>query len=109
MDEEKIKIIKEFYKLLLGEKKEKPEDFYTDNLERFLNNQDFDTIKFIQAVMYIGRDKILETDSDPKIILENELDRLEFTKDKSIEIGQILQKCPLDIYLKKGFKILGID
>ena len=105
---------------------------------RFLNEQDMQTIRTIQTVMYIGRDYMPETEDeayermerrfeDPENSDQYEPAKLESDnpeklfldvlaassgvsewKDKSIEIDQIDQKMPLDSYLERAFIILGI-
>ena len=99
-------ILKQVYDL---SKECKPGDV-NSKLFDFLNDQDFDTVKVVQAVMYIGRDSSgLESSLSPEEILEGQLNSLSFGKDIEIEIDQICQKTPLTNYLERAFKILKIQ
>ena len=79
----------------------------TKELLLYLNSLDFDTIKELQILMYMGRDEA-----------NNKLDGItifnqyyeEFEKrwnTKEIEINQIMEKMPLAGYLKNGKQIVG--
>lgn len=76
-----------------------------------LNNLDFESVKIIQTIMYIGRDHDYnKTDSYETryVKYRNSLD-INGWNDKEIEVSQMVQKVPLDRYLKDGFDILGIN
>jgi len=78
-------------------------------LYEYLNSLQYDAIKVIKVVMYIGRGDFLGEDSTSSF---NEA--WEFFEDqgwnenKHVEALQIFEKGPLAEYLRKGFKILGI-
>lgn len=79
-------------------------------LEDYLESLDFETIKIIQTIMYLGRDK--EYDELPRPELRYKKLREYFGKSgwstKEIEINQMVSKMPFSKYLKDGFEILGI-
>ena len=108
----------------------------TSGLLEFLSEQDMETVKVIQTVMYIGREYTPETEEEYIIRTEKNLENPEIEidppqlrakdpekvlqewladssgvsewKDKYIEIDQIYQKMPLDEYLERAFLILDI-
>lgn len=88
------------------------EDFYygvSKELENFLMALDFETVKIIQVIMYLGRDK----DYDEKLPVEEIYKQVRAGFDgswaeKYIEVNQMVEKFPLDKYLANGFKILKI-
>lgn len=77
----------------------------------FLNNLDFESVKIIQTIMYIGRDHDYnKTDSyETRYAKYRKSLDIDGWNDKEIEVSQIVQKVPLDRYLKDGFDILGIN
>ncbi len=77
----------------------------------FLNNLDFESVKIIQTIMYIGRDNDYNKTDSYEIRYEKYRKSLDINgwNDKEIEVSQIVQKLPLDKYLKSGFDILGIN
>lgn len=82
-----------------------------DKLIKYLNELDFETIKMIQTVMYLGRDNEysdLSNGEQRYLKLREDFDKKGW-KTKDIEISQIKQKVPLDKYLKKGLSILGVE
>lgn len=106
-------------------------------LLQYLLAQDMESVKFIQTVMYIGRDYRYESEDeynirmelnyeDPDNLIEAPLLRsrgpekllsdwlanssgVSEWKDKYVEVGQIYQKVPLDQYLDRAFMILGLS
>lgn len=79
-------------------------------LDSYLNTLDFEDVKMIQTIMYLGRDKDYNRSSMPEeIYRENReyMDNLGWTE-KYIEVNQIVEKLPLDKYLENGLKILNI-
>lgn len=85
-------------------------------LEEFLLQQNMDSIKVIQTVMYVGRDQSNdELEENPELTPERIYDRKSKELDKSgwnskgIEIRHICEKAPLANYLKRGIKILKIN
>lgn len=93
-------------RILSGEKSE---------LESFLVAQDFESVKVVQTVMYVGRnvsnDELQNNPNlSPEIIYVNErkgLDELGWNK-KEIEVHQICEKGQLDRYIKRGMEILKV-
>lgn len=80
-------------------------------LEAYLSSLDFETIKVIQTIMYLGRDKDYKNIVNPEERYKRERESLDQGKgwaSKEIEIDQIVGKVPLDKYLSDGFKILEI-
>ena len=80
-------------------------------LFNFLNSLDFERVKIIQTIMYIGRDHDYDKTDSYEARYEDYRKSLDSNgwNDKEIEVSQIVQKVPLDIYLKDGFDILGIN
>lgn len=80
-------------------------------LDEYLKSLDFETIKTLQTLMYLGRDKPY------KDLVNGEARYLEYRKyfdkrgwgDKDLVSRQIAGKIPLDKYLFEGFKIIGIS
>lgn len=84
---------------------------YEDELEAYLHTLDFETIKVVQTIMYLGRDKDYKeiTNGEERYKKEREsLNKNKGWKTIDIEIDQIAEKMPLDKYLKEGFEIIGI-
>ncbi|HDR4865722.1 TPA: DUF3775 domain-containing protein [Bacillus cereus] len=79
-------------------------------LESYLKELDFDTVKNIQTIMYLGRDKDYDVSDTPEEIYSKE--RAYFDSQgwnsMSIEINQMVEKMPLDRYLEDGLEILQI-
>lgn len=81
-----------------------------DELINFLNSLDFEQIKVIQSIMYLGRDRDYKEDESYQKrydSMRKYFDDMGWN-DKKIEIGTIVEKLPLDMYLENGFKILNI-
>lgn len=80
-------------------------------LFNFLNSLDFESVKIIQTIMYIGRDHDYDKTDSYEARYEDYRKSLDSNgwNNKEIEVSQIVQKVPLDIYLKDGFDILGIN
>ncbi len=76
-----------------------------------LNGLDFESIKIIQTIMYIGRDHDYDRNDSYETRYKKYRESLDFRgwNEKEIEVDQIVQKVPLDNYLKDGFEILGIN
>ena len=80
-------------------------------LERYVNQLSFDEIKFIQIIMYLGRET---TDEDRLKYSNKELfeSQQRYLEKKSwsireLEADHIVAKMPLDEYLEKGLGIAG--
>lgn len=79
-------------------------------LRDFLDSLDFETVKTIQCIMYLGRDRDYDHGDAPNEILKKQrayFDAVGWT-DKEIEINQIVEKAPLYRYLSRGFEILQV-
>lgn len=80
-------------------------------LKGYLLKQDFETVKIISTIMYLGRDRDYDKNDSPEVIYRKE--REFFDKDgwndKEIEVYQVIDKGPLDIYLLNGLKILNVN
>jgi len=81
-------------------------------LESYLNTLEYDVIKDLLTLMYLGRDYLNADDDDlpknakktfQKMRLESNL----FTS-KSVDINQMLEKSPLGQYLSKGADLLNL-
>ncbi|MFB8331281.1 DUF3775 domain-containing protein [Bacillus wiedmannii] len=100
------KVIHEFSKSPEGQELDKKEEL----LESYLKELDFDTVKNIQTIMYLGRDRDYDTLDTPEEIYRKE--RAYFDSQgwntMSIEINQMVEKMPLDRYLESGLEILQI-
>lgn len=79
-------------------------------LDDYLNSLDFEDVKMIQTIMYLGRDKGYTTNNSSEETYRKNREYMDNVgwNDKGIEVEQIIQKLPLDEYLEEGFKILGI-
>ncbi|SCM88432.1 DUF3775 domain-containing protein [Bacillus mycoides] len=80
-------------------------------LNDYLNQLDFEVVKTIQVIMYLGRNRDYDEQDLPEEIYRKQ--RESFDKhigwnEKRIEINQITQKVPLDQYLENGLNILGV-
>lgn len=77
------------------------------DLYDFLNALDFEIVKTIQTVMYIGRDN--GNGCSPEEIYVNKKQSLPWSDEKSIEVSQMADKIPLDSYLLEGLEKLKIE
>lgn len=81
-----------------------------DALQYYLLSLDFEFIKHLQALMYLGRDRDYEEEESYEARYAAVYDSL--NKDswntKEIEVSQMTQKMPLDLYLTQGLEIVGI-
>mgnify|MGYP000956893989 CR=1 FL=1 len=80
-------------------------------LEDYLDSLDFEIVKIIQTIMYLGRDEDYNKEDAPEIRYQIMRDYFDSSgwNTKEIEINQITEKMPLDIYLINGLRLLGID
>lgn len=80
-------------------------------LVNYLQSLDYDDIKMLQTVMYLGRDQDYDKSLTPHFIYQNEFDY--FKKhgwvSKEVEINQMTEKLPLADYLKSGLDILKVS
>jgi len=79
-----------------------------DPVYKYLHSLDMETIKFIQTVMYIGRDYNENDNKTPEGIYNFQKEELDFIgwRSKSIEINQMLGQAPLYQYLINGLRII---
>ena len=78
-------------------------------LYKYLNSLQYDAIKVIQVVMYIGRGDFLDEDGTSSF--SEAWDFFEeqgCNENKQVEAMQIFEKAPLAEYLRSGCKRLGI-
>ncbi|GAB3797305.1 hypothetical protein [Virgibacillus kimchii] len=90
----------------------KKDDDDKENLKNFLNALDFETIKVLQTLMYLGRDKDFHDNLSRREIYRRErnyFDNEVGWKTKEIEINQMVEKLPLDEYLEDAFEVLKIE
>ena len=81
-----------------------------NELSNFLYDLDYETIKQIETIMFIGREIPLDSEETPEQIynnMRNEANELKWSN-KEGEIEYIISKAPLADYLKKGMRILKI-
>lgn len=79
-------------------------------LDNYLNSLEFEHIKILQTIMYLGRDQDYDSNLIPEEIYKEQrkcMDSLGW-EEKHIEVNQMLKKLPLAEYLKKGCNILNI-
>ncbi|WP_033543913.1 hypothetical protein [Planococcus sp. CAU13] len=81
-----------------------------DALENSLNSQDFEDVKIMQVIMYIGRDTAQSNIKPASQLFEENYDYHEKSgwNKKSIEVSQMVQKVPLAEYLIKGKELLNL-
>lgn len=82
-----------------------------NELREYLEALDFEIIKDIQSIMYLGRDSEYnqaETCQQRFASQRKYMDSLGW-HDKSNEIDKIVEKLPLAQYLKEGMRILGMQ
>ena len=98
--------LKESINFQSSDEGKKVEEFRA-KLERYLMDQDFEDVKFIQTVMYTGRDEERGDTELPPSQLYNEVNRNLTWSTKKIEVGQMVGKLPLAKYLKRGLELLN--
>lgn len=82
------------------------------NLRIYIESLDYETIKTLQVIMYLGRDMDYDREDTPDLILHKQrkhFDSLGWNKDKDIEVNQMVEKIPLGEYLRNGLEILNIN
>lgn len=82
-----------------------------NELREYLQSLDFDDIKMLQIVMYLGRDQDYDTTLSPDLNYEDQFNYFENKgwSSKDIEINQMTHKLPLAEYLKSGLDILQVS
>jgi len=91
------------YEYLINEEDERA-------LSAYLHSLEYDEIKDLQTLMYVGRGDASEdgTGAQQFRALRAYFDERGWNKDRTIEIGQMTEKLPLGDYLKQGKEILGL-
>lgn len=76
----------------------------------YLVSLDYEVIKVLQTIMYIGRDSssIREDGTYDYFYTRQCMDQRGWNEDKEIEAYQIAQKLPLAEYLRKGCQKIGL-
>ena len=76
----------------------------------FLNSLDYEVVKALQVIMYIGRDSSCMEDDGTYSYekTRNSFEQQGWNDDKSIEVHQMVEKIHLYEYLKNGFDKLKI-
>ncbi|MFJ8116656.1 hypothetical protein [Bacillus mycoides] len=79
-------------------------------LDAYLDGLDFEVIKTLQVIMYLGIVRDYDKEDTPEEIYrkEREASDSQGWNTKSIEINQMTEKLPLDEYLQNGLSILGV-
>lgn len=83
-----------------------------NKFKEYLKSLDFEVVKIIQVIMYLGRDEDYDENDYPNEIYRKQKENFDEMgwNTKELEINQILSKGPsLYGYLLNGFKILKID
>ena len=97
----KQKIIREVYKLA--------DETNESGLENYLRTLELENIKFVQTIMYLGRDAQYSGTTENEIY-ESVYNSLSWTNDPEVEINQICEKIGvLREYIKNGLNILKIS
>lgn len=78
-------------------------------LHDYLQKQDYEVIKNLMVIMYLGRDRDYNEWQSPKEIFKQQREFFENDWDeKDVIIDQITSKMQLDKYLRSGLRILEI-
>jgi hypothetical protein len=101
-----VKEIREFETTPSGQKIQAAEDA----LNNYMTNLNFDDVKMLQTVMYLGRDHDYDKSLSPLDIYNDHLEYLgrDGWNSKEIECNQMTEKIPLADYLKTGLEILNV-
>jgi len=79
-------------------------------LREYLWNLDYEAIKVLQTIMYIGRDDFFKKDGTYSYSEARAyFDKDGWQDDKTIEANQICEKSPLASYLLEGCKKIGFE
>lgn len=79
---------------------------YERALNKYLLDLDYEIIKDLQAIMYLGRDKDFADMLSGEKRFEAIRRSLTWDKNKSVEVYQMTEKLPLYEYLAKGTEII---
>lgn len=82
-----------------------------DALNNYMGSLNFDDVKMLQTIMYLGRDCDYDKTQSPLDIYNDHFGYIGGSgwKTKDIEINQMTEKLPLADYLRSGLEILGIS
>lgn len=75
-----------------------------------MDELDFETIKVLQVIMYLGRDREYDKQDTPEEIYRKDREYFDSQgwNTQSIETNQMIGKVPFDQYLEIGLEILQI-
>ncbi|TQR27190.1 DUF3775 domain-containing protein [Lysinibacillus sphaericus] len=71
----------------------------------YLMSLTFDDVKFIQTVMYIGRDESFDEDISAEQLYDEKFNSLSW-QSQEIESNMIIEKMPLADYLRRGIELI---
>lgn len=80
-------------------------DPLSDAIYDYLMELTFDDVKFVQTIMYIGRDESFDEDITAERLFAEKQRELSWSTQK-IESSMIVEKMPLDDYLNKGIELI---
>jgi len=112
--ESRIEIFRDIIKLAEKRRKfvENDQEYTKEDvaLDNYMDNLDFEDVKVLQTVMYLGRDREYNKDLSPNEIYKEEREYFDTNGwvSKKVEANQMLEKTPLDQYLVNGLKILKV-
>ncbi|GKV65906.1 MULTISPECIES: DUF3775 domain-containing protein [unclassified Sporosarcina] len=72
----------------------------------YLMRLSFEDVKFVQTVMYMGRDETLEDGGDAVSLYNEVYSSLSWTA-QDVEAEMIVEKMPLDEYLSRGLELMA--
>jgi hypothetical protein len=101
-----IKEIRDFETTPTGQRIQAAEDA----LNNYMSNLNFDDVKMLQTVMYLGRDRDYDKSLSSLGIYNDYLKYIGRNgwNSKEIEINQMTEKMPLADYLKCGLEVLSV-
>lgn len=76
-----------------------------NKLVEYLEELDYEDVQFLQTIMYIGRDGLVEGNVSAEQLYTEKFNSLPWNT-KEIEISMITEKLPLDNYLNNGKEII---
>lgn len=79
-------------------------------LVKLLNSFDFEAVKILQVLMYLGRDRDYDRREVPETVYKEHRMLLNSGgwKSQEIEVNQMTSLIPFGTFLEQGFEILGI-
>lgn len=82
-----------------------------NQLRTYCETLDFETIKVLQTIMYLGRDRDYDYNDTPEEIYKKQREYFDLQgwNTQEIETNQMIGKKPLPQYLREGFEILKIS